>query len=103
MTTTRHLEQCKALRDSVKKDLTKTLQPVYFSASSEEWLDGIRAMKTIMDGLVTLTLDFAQAFSKAKREKGWIDFSDLEHLCLKILLSPEQRRITPCVRRQPKN
>ena len=46
-------------------------------------------MKTIMDGLVTLTLDFAQAFSKAKREKGWIDFSDLEHLCLKILLSPE--------------
>ena len=82
-------EQCKALRDSVKKDVTKTLQPVYFSASSEDWLDGIRAMKPIMDGLVTLTLDFSKAFSAAKREKGWLDFSDLEHLCLKILLSPE--------------
>lgn len=82
-------EQCKALRDSVKKDVTKTLQPVYFSASSEDWLDGIRAMKLIMDGLVTLTLDFSKAFSAAKRDKGWLDFSDLEHLCLKILLSPE--------------
>lgn len=82
-------EQCKALRDSVKKDVTKTLQPVYFSASSEDWLDGIRAMKPIMDGLVTLTLDFSKAFSAAKRDKGWLDFSDLEHLCLKILLSPE--------------
>lgn len=82
-------EQCKALRDSVKKDVTKTLQPVYFSVSSEDWLDGIRAMKPIMDGLVTLTLDFAKAFSEAKRDKGWLDFSDLEHLCLKILLSPE--------------
>lgn len=81
--------QCKDLRDSVKSDITKTLQPVYFSATSEEWLDGIRTMKPIMDGLVTLTLDFANAFSKAKREKGWLDFSDLEHLCLKILLSPE--------------
>lgn len=46
-------------------------------------------MKPIMDGLVTLTLDFSKAFSAAKRDKGWLDFSDLEHLCLKILLSPE--------------
>ena len=80
-------ERCKKVRDDVKKDVIKTLQAVYFSATPEEWLDGMRAMKPIMDGLVTLTLDFAKAYGAAKKEKGWIDFSDLEHFCLQILLA----------------
>ncbi len=82
-------ERCKKVRDDVKKDVIKTLQSVYFSATPEEWLDGMRAMKPVMDGLVTLTLDFAKAYGAAKKEKGWIDFSDLEHFCLQILLSPD--------------
>lgn len=82
-------ERCKKVRDDVKKDVIKTLQAVYFSATPEEWLDGMRAMKPIMDGLVTLTLDFAKAYEAAKKEKGWIDFSDLEHFCLQILLAPD--------------
>lgn len=82
-------EWCKKVRDDVKKDVIKTLQAVYFSTTPEEWLDGMRAMKPIMDGLVTLTLDFAKAYGAAKKEKGWIDFSDLEHFCLQILLAPD--------------
>lgn len=82
-------ERCKKVRDDVKKDVIKTLQSVYFSATPEEWLDGMRAMKPVMDGLVTLTLDFAKAYGAAKKEKGWIDFSDLEHFCLQILLAPD--------------
>lgn len=82
-------ERCKKVRDDVKKDVIKTLQAVYFSATPEEWLDGMRAMKPIVDGLVTLTLDFAKAYGAAKKEKGWIDFSDLEHFCLQILLAPD--------------
>lgn len=82
-------ERCKKVRDDVKKDMIKTLQSVYFSATPEEWLDGMRAMKPVMDGLVTLTLDFAKAYGAAKKEKGWIDFSDLEHFCLQILLAPD--------------
>ena len=82
-------ERCKKVRDDVKKDVIKTLQAVYFSATPEEWLDGMRAVKPIMDGLVTLTLDFAKAYGAAKKEKGWIDFSDLEHFCLQILLAPD--------------
>lgn len=82
-------ERCKKVRDDVKKDVIKTLQAVYFSATPEEWLDGMRAMKPIMDGLVTLTLDFAKAYGAAKKEKGWIDFSDLEYFCLQILLAPD--------------
>ena len=87
------LKRSKKVRDDVKKDVIKTLQSVYFSATPEEWLDGMRAMKPVMDGLVTLTLDFAKAYGAAKKEKGWIDFSDLEHFCLQIL----------CRRRQPKS
>lgn len=82
-------ERCKKVRDDVKKDVIKTLQSVYFSATPEEWLDGMRAMKPVMDGLVTLTLDFAKAYGAEKKEKGWIDFSDLEHFCLQILLAPD--------------
>lgn len=82
-------ERCKKVRDDVKKDVIKTLQAVYFSATPEEWLDGMRAMRPVMDGLVTLTLDFAKAYGAAKKEKGWIDFSDLEHFCLQILLAPD--------------
>lgn len=82
-------ERCKKVRDDVKKDVIKTLQSVYFSATPEEWLDGMRAMKPVMDGLVALTLDFAKAYGAAKKEKGWIDFSDLEHFCLQILLAPD--------------
>lgn len=82
-------ERCKKVRDDVKKDVIKPLQSVYFSATPEEWLDGMRAMKPVMDGLVTLTLDFAKAYGAAKKEKGWIDFSDLEHFCLQILLAPD--------------
>lgn len=82
-------ERCKKVRDDVKKDVIKTLQSVYFSATPEEWLDGMRAMKPVMDGLVTLTLDFAKAYGAAKKEKGWIGFSDLEHFCLQILLAPD--------------
>lgn len=82
-------ERCKKVRDDVKKDVIKTLQSVYFSATPEEWLDGMRAMKPVMDGLVTLTLDFAKAYGAAKKEKGWIDFSDLEHFCMQILLAPD--------------
>lgn len=82
-------ERCKKVRDDVKKDVIKTLRSVYFSATPEEWLDGMRAMKPVMDGLVTLTLDFAKAYGAAKKEKGWIDFSDLEHFCLQILLAPD--------------
>ncbi len=79
-------EQCKKVRDACKKEIIKSIQEPYFSASADEWLQGIRDMAPMMHGLTILTEDFAKAYQAAKREKGWIDFSDLEHLCLRILL-----------------
>ena len=81
-------EECKAVREGVKKDIKGELQATYFSASADESITGVRTMAPIMKGLVALTKDFAAAYTQAKREKNWIDFSDLEHYCLRILLDP---------------
>ena len=88
-------EQCKAVRSDVKKEIAEGLQEPYFSVSPAVWLEGIKAMEPVMKGLVQLTADFAEAYSTAKKEKGWIDFSDLEHFCLQILLSPQSEPNRP--------
>lgn len=79
-------QQCKDIRNACKKEITESVQAVYFSLHADEWLQGIRDMSPMIHGLVALTNDFASAYSNAKKEKGWIDFSDLEHFCLHILL-----------------
>ena len=48
-------------------------------------------MYPVIKGLAALTVDFSKAYRLAKKEKGWIDFSDLEHFCLQILLSVQSR------------
>jgi ATP-dependent helicase/nuclease subunit A len=78
-------EECKAVRGDVK-DAVKGLQETYFIASPDEWLSDMRAMAPVMAGLSQVTQDFAVAYSAAKKEKGCVDFSDLEHFCLRILL-----------------
>ena len=45
--------------------------------------------------LVKLTKDFAQRFSDKKREKNVLDFSDMEHFALEILLKKEGDICTP--------
>lgn len=38
--------------------------------------------------LVELTIAFHKAYNEAKKEQGIMDFSDLEHLCLALLVEP---------------
>lgn len=79
-------DTCKSERAAVKKEIMDAVQQIYFTVPEQEWIDGIRAMAPIMKGLVQLTADFAVAYQQAKQDKGWIDFNDLEHYCLQILL-----------------
>jgi ATP-dependent helicase/nuclease subunit A len=97
-------ERCKKVRDDVKKDVIKTLQSVYFSATPEEWLDGMRAMKPVMDGLVTLTLEFCQSLWGGEEGKGLDRFQRLgTFLPADPPRPPMHRRNIPCRRRQPKS
>jgi ATP-dependent helicase/nuclease subunit A len=77
-------EEVKALRDEVK-DKIKAIRGEVFNISPEEAIAAIRGMYPIMKALSQLVIDFDKSYKGKKRERGLLDFNDLEHLCLKIL------------------
>lgn len=83
------LEIVKSIRDSIKKKCYKLVEDS-FSMSIEEALDGIKNSYPYMKMISKLTLDFIDRFKKKKRERNLLDFNDLEHLCLKILISSDE-------------
>ena len=78
-------EQIKSLRDNGYKKRLKRLQKEYFFAPPERLIEDLRAVRPSIETLVDVTLDFAESFAAAKRERCIIDFNDMEHLALKIL------------------
>ncbi len=74
----------KNLRDSYKKKL-EALRDKYFLADENKMLADVRELFEPIKELVRVTKLFAQKFSEAKRERGIIDFNDMEHFALKIL------------------
>lgn len=75
----------KKIRDDIKKklsDLTKNT----FSVVPKDMLNNIRGAYSNIKKLSELVLEFGDRFSKHKKEKNILDFNDLEHLCLKILI-----------------
>ena len=53
---------------------------------SQESFKDISHMYKILKKLENIILEFIQKFSKKKKEKNIVDFSDIEHFALKILL-----------------
>lgn len=84
----------KTLREDVK-GIIKDLQKYYFYADSEKlWMD-MKDSGPVVQVLVDLVIEFSQAFAKRKRSKNIIDFSDMEHLALKILAREEEEGFVP--------
>ena len=79
----------KGIRDSIKKKLAKLIEDS-FTFTPEEALEGIRRVYPCMKTLANITLEFAERFTQRKREKNLLDFNDLEHLCLKILIYKDE-------------
>lgn len=80
------LEVVKSIRDSIKKKSLKLIEDS-FSISIEESIEGIKKSYPYMKMISKLTLDFIERFKIKKRERNLLDFNDLEHLCLKILIN----------------
>ena len=76
----------KAIRDDVKKKINK-LRDEIFSMTPDEMLHSVKSSYPYMKTLSNLVIEFQDKFSNAKKERGALDFNDLEHLCLKILTS----------------
>jgi ATP-dependent exoDNAse (exonuclease V) beta subunit (contains helicase and exonuclease domains) len=81
-------DHVKALREDVKKGI-KDITAQFFFQTPEEMLKDIQEVGKVMQVLFDLTLEFMEEFAKKKEEKNLIDFNDLEHFALKILVNEE--------------
>lgn len=87
-------EKAKQVRDDVKKKLGKVLDKILIYDSKQANQD-IYDMYGILLKLKSILLEFKQEFSKRKRDKNIVDFNDIEHFALKILLKEENGQIFP--------
>ena len=76
------------------KDQIKELKERYFFASIDQMLDDMKKSAVPICTLVDLTKKFSKAYEEKKREKNLLDFSDLEHLTLEILLEKQKAKET---------
>ncbi len=76
------------------KKLAEKLRDDYFPATEEEALQAILDCQGSIRVLVSLTRRFTEAFAEAKRAKNLLDFSDMEHFALDILLKKDGETIT---------
>lgn len=78
-------ELVKELRDRVKKDLSK-LKEEFFPFPLEVMKEQMEETKKVLEALIEAVLAFRKRFLEKKREINLVDFSDMEHLALEILI-----------------
>lgn len=78
----------KSIRDSYKKQSEK-LKDLFFSMEYEEILNEQKNEIPLLSVLRELLFDFMESFSEEKRKKRILDFNDLEHFALDILIDNE--------------
>ena len=84
-------EEAKNIRDSVKDNL-KVLDNILVCDSKTANRD-IFDMYNILLKLENIILEFGEEFSKRKRDKNIVDFQDVEHFALKILIKEQDGKI----------
>lgn len=88
-------EKVKEMRQRVK-DLIASVSEKYFSGTPESWIEDCKKADAALEELVRLTLLFRDRLDEKKREKNLLDFGDMEHMALRILLrEQEDGRIVP--------
>ena len=80
--------QAKTFREE-EKDIIKELSARYFCWSEDELLELLYCCRSPVESLVKLTCGFQKKFSQKKREKNILDFTDMEHFALNILMDEE--------------
>lgn len=85
-------EQVKSVRDDYKK-LLKGMAEKYFAKTKEEVEADREKVSKNVRVLTSLVLAFMKKYALAKKEKNIVDFSDLEHFALKILVNRDENGI----------
>ena len=85
-------DNAKKIRDKVKKNFTDKRDKIFISNSEQANID-LQEMYEILVKLKRIILDFDEKFKKSKKEKNIVDFSDIEHLALEILIKENDEKI----------
>lgn len=85
------LELVKNLREQAK-DVVKKLCKQYFFCSPEMMIEQLERTEPMLEEVVRLTKQFAEEFAEAKRRKNVVDFHDVEHFALQILVDEETEK-----------
>ena len=83
-------EEAKQIRDSIQKKFKAEKEKILVS-SSEEALQDMEEMYLVIQPLYELIFQFDTQFAKAKKERNILDFNDIEHFALRILIKKEQQ------------
>ena len=81
------VERVKAIRTACKKRLEKLED--WFADSGEDLLADLRTVYPAMRGLFALVRDFEEAYAAEKARRGLVDFSDLEHMAVRLLVGED--------------
>ena len=73
---------------SQNKDSLKGMKNGLFHIDESVLQQQFEDQYPLIHNLVELTIAFHKAYDEAKKEQGIMDFSDLEHLCLALLVEP---------------
>lgn len=87
-------EQVMQIRNEVK-DACRALAKQYFSLPGELVMEQMRQTKSNARVYVELTLKFMARLEEKKRKKNILDFTDQEHLALRILTREENGELVP--------
>ncbi|MBB6454732.1 ATP-dependent helicase/nuclease subunit A [Salirhabdus euzebyi] len=78
-------EKFKTIRDRYKKRW-QDVEKQWFSRKLSSYLQDLQDLFPVMQQLATLVKDFHERYQKRKKDQALVDFADLEHYCLAILL-----------------
>ncbi len=81
------IDRYMSLRADCKKRINKVL--FRFTRSSSEALSDLRLVAPAVNTLLDLVAEFDQAFTAEKERQNLLDYSDIEHMALQILLDSD--------------
>ena len=84
-------DNAKNVREQVKKKITDLFKN--YRVESEEAYQDLFEMYDVLNALKNIVNEFTKEYFAKKMERNIIDFNDIEHLCLKLLLKKNENGI----------
>ena len=79
-------DEIQSLRTAVKEEMKKQRE-MYFSVAPAQWARDMAAARPLVSMLSTLLLEFHDAYMARKKKDGLMEFHDMEHYALQLLLA----------------